>query len=441
MHLSKWFFVKFLILSTTLSGYALAQTGGIDALPEVQESLTGLQAQIQLAKPEYDRLRDENQLLNREMDNLSERLVIITEKIQVSESHIGLLEDNIKRLDKQEQELSIYLQTKRSETAKVLSAIGRLSLAPDTPLGATDGETETVEAALVLNSLTKDLKKRADQLSTDLKSLTSTRQELQKTRTELGNEKLALDVDRQKLENLLEERKNRIEKNNTGLAKQKEYIEALSKKEQNVESLISKIQEEEKKVIAEKRKELQLTAQNMQNDSAIMTVGGDSPEEIDNIEIASLQEGQALGIRGEGGILSPQEFSRQKGTLQMPVAGNIVYNFGAKDMTGKVRSGLTIRTRSKGIVASPVQGEIIFSGKFRDYNHVVIIKITEDYHIFVAGLGAVDVSLGQKIMRGEPVGRMPAGAGQSNLYLEMRHNRQPIDPMPWLAHKNMMAQL
>jgi murein hydrolase activator len=37
------------------------------------------------------------------------------------------------------------------------------------------------------------------------------------------------------------------------------------------------------------------------------------------------------------------------------------------------------------------------------------------------------------LVAGEPVGTMPAGEKKPHLYLELRHDGQPINPLPWLA--------
>jgi hypothetical protein len=49
-----------------------------------------------------------------------------------------------------------------------------------------------------------------------------------------------------------------------------------------------------------------------------------------------------------------------------------------------------------------------------------------------AGFG-LDRRVGQWLVAGEPVGRMPAAAHGAALYLELRFHGQPINPSPWLA--------
>jgi septal ring factor EnvC (AmiA/AmiB activator) len=52
----------------------------------------------------------------------------------------------------------------------------------------------------------------------------------------------------------------------------------------------------------------------------------------------------------------------------------------------------------------------------------------------MAGLDRIDVVIGQLVFGGEPVGVMGyADDGRPELYLELRRNNRPVDPLPWFA--------
>jgi septal ring factor EnvC (AmiA/AmiB activator) len=81
----------------------------------------------------------------------------------------------------------------------------------------------------------------------------------------------------------------------------------------------------------------------------------------------------------------------------------------------------------------------------------LIIEHRGGYHTVLAGLGRLDAVVGQWLLAGEPVGIMgtsgeaAADLGQSatgsvtsgqdhpKLYVELRHNGQPVDPSPWFG--------
>jgi septal ring factor EnvC (AmiA/AmiB activator) len=63
----------------------------------------------------------------------------------------------------------------------------------------------------------------------------------------------------------------------------------------------------------------------------------------------------------------------------------------------------------------------------------LIIEHGDGYHSLLAGLDRIEGTVGQWLVAGEPVGTMPASEKKPRLYLELRHDGQPINPLPWLA--------
>jgi septal ring factor EnvC (AmiA/AmiB activator) len=76
---------------------------------------------------------------------------------------------------------------------------------------------------------------------------------------------------------------------------------------------------------------------------------------------------------------------------------------------------------------------VAYAGKFRGYGLLLIIEHSEGYHSLLAGMSRIDVEQGQQVIAGEPVGVIDEGNGEPVLYLELRRNGQPINPVPWLA--------
>ena len=84
-------------------------------------------------------------------------------------------------------------------------------------------------------------------------------------------------------------------------------------------------------------------------------------------------------------------------------------------------------------VTSPFDGSVIFAGPFRGYGNMIIIDHGKGYLTLLAGLDSIDCDLGQMLLAGEPVGQMPDNQ-EAKLYVELRHNNQPIDPMKWYTN-------
>ena len=61
---------------------------------------------------------------------------------------------------------------------------------------------------------------------------------------------------------------------------------------------------------------------------------------------------------------------------------------------------------------------------------MIIVEHGEGYLSLMAGLGNIDVELGQMLLAGEPIGVMPRQEN-AELYVELRKNNQPINPAAW----------
>jgi septal ring factor EnvC (AmiA/AmiB activator) len=129
--------------------------------------------------------------------------------------------------------------------------------------------------------------------------------------------------------------------------------------------------------------------------------------------------------------LSLRPITRAKGSLRQAVAGRITHQFGQKKNANEKYRGMVLRSRQGATVVAPYDGEVAYSGTFREYGDMLLIRHTGGYMSLLAGLGTRNVVVGTKLRAGEPVGKM--GAEPAKLYIELRKNRKPIDPASWYA--------
>ncbi|MFT6072744.1 MAG: septal ring factor EnvC (AmiA/AmiB activator) [Alphaproteobacteria bacterium] len=413
----------FLLCIALPTGHAFGNDNPTSELSDVRENIAKIQ-------PEVKRLSNRRSLLEREKVNLSERLVIITDKVRSTQERIGVLEDEIKNADMREQALTADLSSRKAETAKILAAMGRLSLSPSPPLGAVDDEEKSVHTAMILRNLTSELKKRADSLVADLKLLRSMREELKKNRRTLAKEQLVLDSDSERLKILVETRQNHISKADEDLKDTQKELLTLSKKEKTIEGLIEKINLENKRKL-QKQKALELAKIEQAKKTADLLRSKDntSPKIVQNQATKSLKHHNA-NVK----LLSNKQFIALKGKLSRPVSGKLVHQYAMADKTGKKRDGITIQSKSGAIITSPVTAKVIFADNFKRQGSIIILNPAGKYYIVLSGLSVINVSPGQSIAMGEPIGRMASGIGQRNLYVEFRKDTRTMNPNKWLSH-------
>jgi septal ring factor EnvC (AmiA/AmiB activator) len=144
-------------------------------------------------------------------------------------------------------------------------------------------------------------------------------------------------------------------------------------------------------------------------------------------ERASREAAAARPVRAD------KPFSSAHGKLPYPARGRVAARFGSTNDVGHVLKGVNIETRKGAQVVAPYDGQVVFSGPFRGYGLLLIIEHGEGYHTLLAGMAQIDCGVGQRLLGGEPVGVMGHDDTKPNLYVELRQNGQPINPLPWLT--------
>jgi septal ring factor EnvC (AmiA/AmiB activator) len=124
-------------------------------------------------------------------------------------------------------------------------------------------------------------------------------------------------------------------------------------------------------------------------------------------------------------------FADARGSLTPPTTGVIVARYGERS-GADAREGMVFRTRAGALVISPFDARVEYAGPFRGYGQLLILSVGDDYHLVLAGVGAIYGEAGQTVLAGEPIGEMAEGPDAAReLYVEIRKDGQPIDPGPW----------
>lgn len=115
----------------------------------------------------------------------------------------------------------------------------------------------------------------------------------------------------------------------------------------------------------------------------------------------------------------------------LPLAGSVVAGFGV-ERPGQPRSrGLTIAARAGAQVVAPAAGRVAFAGNYRGYGEIVIIEHGGGWTSLITGLARLDVSLGQRLVAGSPLGA--TGSGQPRIMLELRKDGEAVNPLDQLG--------
>lgn len=140
----------------------------------------------------------------------------------------------------------------------------------------------------------------------------------------------------------------------------------------------------------------------------------DLPGLVRRIELASARPSRAASGAVEAG--SP--------LLRLPVSGALLQPEPGNDFD------LAILPRPGAQVVAPGPGRVGFAGPFRGYGEIVIIEHGGGWTSLVTGLSSAQVSVGQQLVGGSPLGR--AQRLSPRIGLELRRNGQRVNPLDQL---------
>ncbi|MHA1597606.1 MAG: murein hydrolase activator EnvC family protein [Alphaproteobacteria bacterium] len=353
---------------------------------------------IDSGRKQQDKLEKKSAALASDLDRLKQESVRAAAVIQDHETSILDLEDRLKVLGKSQREKADNLKTGRGLFVNVLMALEKMARFPtEAMIAAPMTPSETVRGAILLRAAVPEIEARTLGLRRDLEELALARSLTDERRRQLASELAGLSRQQSRMDTLLGE-KSRL-KSQTDRASQKtaRRMQALVREAKSMRDLIARLEADRRKR-AEQRKK----------------------------------------TRRKAGVVKkrpdPAAIAGARGKLPYPVVGRLVGKYGQTTETGLTRKGITIETRAAAQVISPYDGLVVFAGAFKGYGQLLIIEHGEGYHSLLAGLARIDNTIGQQVLSGEPAGIMgnPEN-GPPILYVELRRNGRPINPLPWLA--------
>jgi septal ring factor EnvC (AmiA/AmiB activator) len=133
--------------------------------------------------------------------------------------------------------------------------------------------------------------------------------------------------------------------------------------------------------------------------------------------------------------LAGLNFSRLKGRLALPVAGEILNKFGQnREDGGPAWKGLFIRARQGHEVHSVGSGKVAFADWLRGFGNLLIIDHGDGYLSLYSNNESLYKQPGDPVRAGDVVATVGSTGGQNEpgLYFELRHQGKPFDPLAWV---------
>jgi septal ring factor EnvC (AmiA/AmiB activator) len=133
-----------------------------------------------------------------------------------------------------------------------------------------------------------------------------------------------------------------------------------------------------------------------------------------------------------------KSLSPLKGKLVWPVEGRIGMSFGDLQADGKLRSRGVLVTASAGAdVHAIATGRVVFADWLRGFGLLLILDHGKGYMSLYGYNRSLFKEVGDQVEAGEVIAAVGDSGGRerAGLYLELRKDGRPFDPVPWFAGK------
>ncbi len=402
--------------------------------------LQEIEKEIRAGKKKSEVLDERAKSLGQAITDVTHARVEMAKSIREIEQRMHDIEDEIAILDTSEQQKRAALVDGRRTYGQLLTALQRMSrLPPEAVIAYPTEPSDIVRAAIVLRGVVPQIEGRAISLRGEIESLADTRAAIADRRKELAAAGVSLRNERGELEKQLASvnaaRRETLAERQAETAR----MDRLGREAEGLRELFDKL-DAERTHREEEAKAAAKAASAAATQAASLAAKAEPALARRQDAAPKAAKSEPKSTLASAAPFAPRRMSDARGDLPMPAVGRISGHYGEPMSTGISRKGIDIETRAGAQVVAPYDGKVVFAGPFRAYGLLLIIEHSEGYHTLLAGMDRIDAEVGQILLSGEPVGTMsPAADAPPSLYVELRRNGQPINPLPWLAARKGKA--
>ena len=389
-----------------------------------ENELRGVQDTMRASEEQRRRIEADVEALRADRARLNAALIETTAKVQDNERQMSAANQRLATLTDTESAMRKSLENRRNVIADVLAVLQRMGRNPPPAILVRPQDmAQAIRAAILLGAVVPELKAETQALADDLDELARVRTSIATEKENLAKRAQGLVEDRTKLSALIDARQQSLADAEHALNAERDRAADLARQAATLKDLIAGIEAP----------------------PAPSKSPSDASSPSDEAAAADIRNRAAAAQSKDSARLKPAlAFADLRGSLSLPVAGQIVKAFGAPDSYGGAEKGVSIATPASATVASPIDGSVVFAGPYRSYGQLLILNAGGGYYVVLAGMDRINVVAKQFVLAGEPVATMGGGAMRTAtaaaigadepiLYIEFRKDGAAIDPGPWWA--------
>lgn len=406
------------VVAALISGSAVAATVS-------KQDLENVQKQVQQQNTKQKLLQQESEKVGRELSQISKTMVTKAKQIQNIEDKTSGLEKELLQLQEDLKVAEADFTAEDKNLIQTLYALQNLALKPTESLFVQPlSPVDIIRSAMLLRETSAYLSEEAEKIRLKLQNISDKKKSIETQLSKIAESKTSLEKEHAQMRKLMAQ-KSAIQKNlQTQSQETKQKIKRLAEQAKDVKELLDKLERERlAREKAERLRREKEARERAEREARLKEQG------------ITVEQPETTAPKASESFMkdTAKNFAKARGRLPMPARGPIVVSYGEETSKGVTSKGISIKTRSQAQVISPYDGSVIFAGPFRGYGKLIIIEHGDGYMSLLAGMESIDCEVGQMLLAGEPVGQMPK-SNDTHLYIELRKNNKPIDPLAWIAN-------
>lgn len=406
---SRWPLVAF--LAVLAASQATAQRE--PAFGNAEEGRAALETAIEqrkAAEARSVRLEREAELAQTAADRTRKEAAAVAARVQQAEAGIAAAEARIAMIDRERARLREELGARQGPIVRLTAALQQFSRRPLALSMLRPGSIkDLVYTRAMLASTVPQVQQRTSGLRARLERSRRLRREAEQATGVLQAEQQELAKRKAQLAELETKQRLAAREASGSAARESERALALAEEARDLDGLVGELD----RAGSLRDRLAALPGPKLRPERPEQAQLGDTPR-ADPLDDASPSPGQG----------------RPPSPYLLPVAGRTVTGFGATTDSG-LSNGLTLAPRAGAQIVAPAPGRVVFAAPYAGYGRIVIIEHEGGWTSVITGLARADVSVGEEVTGGSPLGIAPQG--RPTVSLELRRDGEPVNPVPFLG--------
>jgi septal ring factor EnvC (AmiA/AmiB activator) len=389
-----------------------------------QSELDAIKQRLQSLQQEFHATQAHRQDAADELRQSERAISSAVRQLRTLDGERQRTQSDLQTLTQQAEATAARIQQQQTHLAQALKAAYRRGQGDALKL-ILDGAdpNQTARDLRYLAHLSRAQQAMIEALRADLAQLASLQQETEQKSTKLAQLQAAREAEQQKLLADKRAREQVLQKLSVQIQQQRRQISNLKRDERSLTQLVERLNRLMAQQAAREAARA-LAAQQAQKKPATENGGVGQPR-------------RAVAVNTETPVAfhSDRPFAELKGSLRLPVAGELMNRFGAQREGGGVSwKGLFIRAAQGTVVKAIAAGQVVFSEWLRGFGNLIIVDHGEGYMSLYSNNESLYKQVGERVQPGDAIATVGNSGGQpdTGLYFEMRHQSRPVNPLLWV---------